>query len=266
MKTQICTLAVLSALLLAAPQARAGNREAATVDDAADVLSELSAIPARCIPPALMQDAQGVAVIPGMIKAGFLIGGRHGRGVLCVRQADGSWSSPIFISMTGGSIGWQIGVQATDVVLVFKTRASIDRVIQGKGKFTLGADAAVAAGPIGRQMEAATDANLRAEIYSYSRSRGLFAGLALEGAALLIDDAADEAFYRVECIRPRDIVAIKGPVPPCVARLQGELLQMAGGKAQPPFAPVPLPPPPPAAVEPPLPAPRLVPAPQPLPR
>lgn len=254
-----CLVGVL-ALLAACPGAlRAGNREAATVDEAADVLNELSAIPAKCIPPALVQDAAGVAVIPNMIKAGFVIGGRHGRGVMCVRQPDGSWSSPLFISMTGGSIGWQIGVQATDVVLVFKTKASVERVLQGKGKFTLGVDAAVAAGPIGRQAEAATDAQLKAEIYSYSRSRGLFAGLALEGAALLVDDGANEAFYRVECIRPKDIVGLKGPVPPCVGRLQGELTRLSGPPRPVQFAPIPMPPPPPPADATPLPPPRVVP-------
>ena len=254
----LCLAIVIAALAVSPGPARAGNREAATVDEAADVLSELAAIPARCIPPALMQDAAGVAVIPCMIKAGFVIGGRHGRGVLCVRQPDGSWSSPIFITMTGGSIGWQIGVQATDVVLVFKTRASVERVLQGKGKFTLGADAAVAAGPIGRQAEAATDAQLKAEIYSYSRSRGLFAGVALEGAALLVDDGGNESFYRVECIRPRDIMAIRGAVPPCVGRLQAELTRLGGPPRPPQFAPIPMPPPPPPAVDP-LPAPRVVP-------
>jgi lipid-binding SYLF domain-containing protein len=254
----ICLAASLAVVVLTGGSLHAANREAGTVDDSADVMSELSAIPLKGIPPCLVQDAQGVAIIPNMVKAGFVVGGRFGRGVIVVREPDGTWSNPIFVTMTGGSLGWQIGVQATDVVLVFKTRASLDRVLQGKGKFTLGADAAVAAGPIGRQAEAGTDLQLKAEIYSYSRSRGLFAGLALEGAALVVDCDADEAFYRVANIRPKDIVAMKGmPVPECVVRLNEALSKVSG---PPMVAPMEMPPPPPPTGPPPL-----LPMPRPLP-
>src|SRR5208337_2824100 len=163
--------------------------------------------PLRGLPPAMVHDAQAVAIIPDVIKAGFVIGGRHGRGIVVVRQPDGSWSNPLFVSLTGGSIGWQIGVQSTDVVLVFKTRNSLDRIIKGKGKLTLGADAAVAAGPVGRQAEADTDGQLKAEIYSYSRSRGLFVGLSLEGAGLLVDQDTNESFYRIRGGRAGDVLA-----------------------------------------------------------
>ena len=120
-------------------------------------------------------------IVPRVIKAGLVVGGRFGRGVVLVRNGKGCWSNPAFVTLTGGSVGWQIGVQSTDLVLVFKNRKTADRLLHGKDKLTLGADAAVAAGPLGRQAEAGTDARLHAEIYSYSRSRGLFAGISLKG-------------------------------------------------------------------------------------
>jgi lipid-binding SYLF domain-containing protein len=259
----LCLTATLAVLAFTGGSLHAAGRDAAIVDNAADVITELAGIPLRGIPPCLIQDAQGVAIIPNMLKAGFVIGGRHGRGVVVVREPEGTWSNPIFISLTGGSIGWQVGIQATDVVLVFKTRASLERVLQGKGKFTLGADAAVAAGPIGRQAEAATDAQLKAEIYSYSRSRGLFAGLALEGAALLVDDDADEAFYRLPNIRPKDIVSMKAmPVPGCVVRLAEALEKLAPPPAEPVRIPIPQPSAPPPVLHPPTPVPPTPPPPQ----
>src|SRR5436305_699720 len=177
----------LLALTLLGNPLRARGSEIATVESAAEVLQALPAVPLRCIPPALLQDAQGVAIIPNLLKAGLGIGGRFGRGVLLVREADGRWSNPLFITLVGGGIGWQVGIQSTDVVLVFKTRNSLDRFLKGKGKLTLGGDAAIATGPVGRQAEASTDAQLKAEIFSYSRSRGLFVGLSLEGAGILTD-------------------------------------------------------------------------------
>jgi lipid-binding SYLF domain-containing protein len=173
-----------------------------------------------------LQDAQGVAIIPHVLKAGFVIGGRYGRGVILVRAADGTWGNPVFITLVGGGIGWQIGVQSTDVVLVFKTRASLDRILSGQGKITLGADVAVAAGPVGRQAEAATDGQLRAEIYSYSRSRGLFAGVSLEGAGILINCDADEAFYGLRGGHPADIMAVRG-APPAAENLKSQLARMS---------------------------------------
>lgn len=238
-------LALLGAALAADP-AVAG--ETATVDSATDVLTALSDIPARGIPPALLQDAQAVAIIPNVLKAGFIIGGRHGTGVLLVRQPDGAWSNPVFVSLTGGSIGWQVGVQSTDIVLVFKTRAGLERIMRGRGKLTLGADIAVAAGPVGRQAEAATDGQLRAEIYSYSRSRGLFAGLSLEGAGLNVDNEANDDFYRLRGLRTADILAMRNVAVPSAERLKAELTRLSA----PPALLVPVaPPPPPAPVVPP---------------
>ncbi|MEI7684793.1 MAG: lipid-binding SYLF domain-containing protein [Planctomycetota bacterium] len=183
---------VLTALLL--PNlARAQAAEEETIQAAMQVVREVMAVPLRAIPASLLREAQGVAIIPGKIRAGFIIGVAHGRGVVLTRDKDGAWQSPNFITATGGGIGWQAGVQSTDVILVFRTRASVANLM--RGKFTIGADASVAAGPVGRQASAATDATLRAEILSYSRSRGLFAGVSLDGAVIQIDNRANVAFY-----------------------------------------------------------------------
>jgi lipid-binding SYLF domain-containing protein len=164
-----------------------------TVIDATYVLKEIVAIPEKGLPPALLEDAYGIAIIPGVIKAAFVFGGRYGTGVLMVRDREKGWSSPSFVSLGSGSFGWQIGAESTDVILVFKSRKSIEGI--RRGKFTLGADASVAAGPVGRNAAAATDIQLKAEIFSYSRSRGLFAGVAVDGAVLKIDDDENETFY-----------------------------------------------------------------------
>ncbi len=158
--------------------------DADAVRTAAELLREIMAIPEQSVPPALLRSAQGVAIVPGVVKVGFVLGGRHGSGIVLVRDEKGGWGDPHRITLTGGSLGWQIGVQSTDVILVFKTRKSVDGLMGGK--FTLGADASVAAGPVGRHAEAATDVQLKAEVYAYSRSRGLFAGIALEGSALQV--------------------------------------------------------------------------------
>lgn len=252
------TMLVLMAFVACVSPAAAQNREAATVAEATDVLQALATIPLRGIPPALLQEAQGVAIVPGLVKAGLVLGGRFGRGIIVLREADGSWSNPVFVTMTGGSIGWQIGVQSTDVVLIFNNRASLDRIIQGKNKLTLGADAAIAAGPLGRQAEAGTDGQLKAEIYSYSRSRGLFAGVSFEGAGILSDHRANEGYYRVQGGQPAAILAARNlPVPAEVVKLKGELSRLTP-IVRPPIWIVPGP-----GEAPPLPAPNPVPAPPP---
>lgn len=217
-------LAALLASLLAGPaSSRAQDRETVTVDTATVVFYETMSIPEQGIPPALLGGSQAIAIVPGVIKAGFLAGVRHGRGVLLVRTSDGGWSNPVFVAITGGSFGLQAGAQATDLILVFKNRRSLDSFLRGHGKFTLGADAAVAAGPVGRQLEAGTDALLSSEIYSYSRSRGLFAGLSLEGAALTLDWRANVNYYG-EVLSPSAILAgAEVEVPRSAARLRGWL-------------------------------------------
>ncbi len=200
-------IVALTVMFLKSIPLEASSREVAKVNDAIEVLEEIMAIPEKGIPPALLSNAQGIAIIPGVIKAGLILGGRHGSGILIVRDNEGGWSSPSFVTITGGSIGWQVGVQSTDIILVFRSKRSIDNIM--KSKFTLGADVSIAAGPVGRQVEAGTDVQLKAEIVSYSRSRGLFAGLSLEGAALQIDDEANEAFYDKKSVQVSDIFTNK---------------------------------------------------------
>jgi lipid-binding SYLF domain-containing protein len=180
-------------LLLGAAGASAGTAENERAIEAGKVLDEIMRMPEQAIPGRMLETAHAVAVIPSVVKAGLVVGGRHGKGLISVRSPDGTWSHPSYIRLTGGSIGFQAGVQSTDVVLVFRTARGVDSIVHGK--FTLGADAAVAAGPVGRSAEASTDGQLKAEIYSYSRSRGLFAGVALDGAVLSIDHDANEAVY-----------------------------------------------------------------------
>ncbi len=203
-KLYIFAIMALSAVFFLPPASiMAAGNERVKVEEATTALIEIMQIPEKSIPPSLLRHAYVVGIIPNVIKAGLVIGGRHGTGILVVRQEDMKSSPPSFISLTGGSIGWQIGVTSTDVILVFKNKNSIDRI--ARGKYTLGADVAVAAGPVGRSASASTDVTFRAEIYSYSRSRGIFAGVSLEGSALLIDHSANEAFYGREGIFPKEI-------------------------------------------------------------
>jgi lipid-binding SYLF domain-containing protein len=189
----IPTLALACGLLLAVPAAHAGPDQDAQAQNAARVLNEIQAIPESAIPDKLLDEAQAIVVVPDTIKAGLVLGGRRGRGLMAVRTDDGGWSQPSFVTLTGGSIGLQVGVQSADVVLVFRTRRGLDSIVNGK--FTLGADAGVAAGPLGRNATAATDGQMKAEIWSWSRARGLFAGVALDGAVLAIDDRSNERIY-----------------------------------------------------------------------
>jgi lipid-binding SYLF domain-containing protein len=198
-------------LLIAMPAA-AATKEEIRVTAASDVLEQLLQIPERSIPPALLNSAFGIAVVPQVIKVGFGVGVRRGKGILVVRREDGSWSNPSFISLTGGSFGFQIGAQSTDVVLVFKTRNSIDSI--ANGQLTLGVDTSIAAGPVGRQTGAHTDLGFKAEVYSYSRNRGLFAGIALEGAGVAMDRLANAAYYNAADMTPEKIFASSGNMAP----------------------------------------------------
>jgi lipid-binding SYLF domain-containing protein len=184
------SLLVLTAALFATT-VPAQSREDARLITATQVLQELHASPDQNVPAWLMERAYGVAVIPDVIKGAMIFGGRHGNGVLSVRDEAGRFSNPVFLSLTGGSVGWQFGAQATDVVLIFATRRSVDTF--ARGQFTLGVTASVAAGPVGRQGEAS--AGKSSEVYSYSRSRGLFAGAALDGTALRFERGTNRSFY-----------------------------------------------------------------------
>jgi lipid-binding SYLF domain-containing protein len=192
------------ALSAAAAHAAQTAREEGRLLIASEVLQELRTARDQAIPDRLLERAYGIAVIPDLTKVAFFAGGRHGRGVLVVRDSKGRFSNPVFISMTGGSFGWQWGVTSTDIVLVFTTAKGVEGI--NGGKLTLGADASVAAGPVGRTASAATDPTFKAEVYSYSRSRGVFAGLALDGTVISIDDDANERFYKKPDVAAGDIL------------------------------------------------------------
>jgi lipid-binding SYLF domain-containing protein len=199
----------------------AQNAEESTVEAASEVLREIMAIPAKSIPESLLADAHGVAIIPAMLKGGFIVGVRHGKGVILTRDAAGAWVGPVFITVTGGSVGWQAGLQSTDVIVVFRNRRGVDGLM--RGKFTIGADASVAAGPVGREAMAATDGKLRAEILSYSRSRGLFVGVAIDGAVMQVDHRANRAYYAPRPGQP------EGPaVPGAAVKLVEQIASYAG--------------------------------------
>ncbi len=226
-KTSMVLILVFSLMMVSSSisgKAEAGVSEKAEVEKiekAIEVIEEIMEIPEEGIPEALLSEAYGIAVLPGVIKAAYGIGGRYGKGILMV-QDKRKWGSPSFITITGGSIGWQIGVQKADIILVFKSRKSIDNITQGK--FTLGVDASIVAGPVGRSAEASTDIDLEAEIYSYSKSKGLFAGISIKGASLQIDYEANASFYGTRMYSPQDILMEKDiKAPDIVKRLKKTL-------------------------------------------
>jgi lipid-binding SYLF domain-containing protein len=215
----------------------AGERQEARLLTATKVLDELHQMPEQRVPNWLLERAHAVAVIPDVIKVGLGIGGRRGKGVLVVRKDSGEWSNPIFVNLTGGSFGFQVGVQSTDVVLVFTSRHSIEGIVGGK--VTLGADASVAAGPVGRQSSAATDVGLTAQVYSYSRASGLFAGVALDGSALTIDHRSNELFYQRPGVLASEIIrgdapAAPAPAPTFVAAIERSATGETAAVASPP--------------------------------
>ena len=206
----VAALAPASSLAQAAPIAAPAEEARALL--AVDVLNEMQALPELRIPDTLLRRAQGIAIIPDMARGALLIGGRGGKGVLLVRNTDGQWSNPAFITVGGLSFGWQFGVQTVDVVLVFTTRESIEGVTGGK--LTLGADASIAVGPLGRQASGATDTTFASEVYAYSRAKGLFAGIALDGGVVAMDRKANARFYQKPGVLASEILAPSSPLPP----------------------------------------------------
>lgn len=194
MKMQRMAAAVAAVLmgLSGVSSARQESDEARRVREAATVFAEIMNAEDSAIPRAILGKAEAIAVFPSTVRAGFIVGGQRGRGIISARTPDG-WSAPGFLTLTGGSFGLQIGGQAADIVLVINNRRGLENLVSNQ--FTLGADASVAAGPVGRDAKAATDLQLRAEILSYSRARGLFAGVTINGSTVRPDRDANERFY-----------------------------------------------------------------------
>jgi len=259
---QAILVAGLIVAALSTAQICAGHKELTTIEQSIGVLRANAAMPVKSIVPAVLREARGVAIIPHVVKAGLLFDHEFGRGVVLMRRPDGSWSDPVFVTLEGNGVGLEAGIEAIDLVLVFKNPASLERVLKGKGKLTLGTDASVSAGPLGRDAELATDKLLKADVYSYSRSRGLFAGVSLQGAKLKVDGKANEGFYNVRGMRPEDVMARHLPAVPAVESLKAELNILSGAPPivplpsgppviVPPAPPVLVPPPPPPVVVPP---------------
>ena len=192
--THLVATAVVLALLVfpSTPRAQQQSDESRRLREAVTVFGEIMEAEDKAIPQAILEKAEGIAIFPSTVRAGFVFGGRRGRGILSAR-VEGGWSPPAFLTLTGGSFGLQIGVQAADVILVINDRRGLENLVGNQ--FTLGADAGVAAGPIGRDAQAATDVQLRAQILSYSRARGLFAGMTVAGSTIRQDLDANERFY-----------------------------------------------------------------------
>lgn len=172
--------------------ALAQSKETERIEKSSEVLKEFANLK-ESIPQELLKISEGIIIVPKMINAGFVLAGKRGRGVALVKKDDGSWSDPLFIAITGGSVGFQVGVQAVDLILIFKSRETLEEI--GDGTFTLGGDISATAGPVGRNSTATTDYKFEAEVYSYSKSKGLFAGISLAGSAITVDNNANTAFY-----------------------------------------------------------------------
>lgn len=170
----------------------AQNKEEDKVKAAAAVLDDFNGMQQQ-IPAQLLEASKGIIIVPRMINAGLVVGGKHGKGLAMIKHEDGKWSDPVFVTITGGSVGAQIGVQAVDLVLVFKSEKSLMNI--EKGDYTLGSDLSVAAGPVSKNASATTDYKLEAEVYSYSRAKGLFAGVTVNGAMLAVDTRANTGMY-----------------------------------------------------------------------
>jgi lipid-binding SYLF domain-containing protein len=215
-KLSISTV-IAAATLTLAGLAQAGAREEGRLLTATEVLEEVQGMPDVRLPDTLLAHAYGIAVIPDVTKIAFIFGGRHGNGVLVVRdKLTSSWSNPSFVSLTGGSWGLQAGAQSSDIILVFTTKAGVEGI--AGGKLTLGADASVATGPVGRQGSAGTDLSLSAEIYTYARTRGLFGGIALDGSVMAIDRSANAGFYHRSGVTATEIFSGQAPTPPATAQ------------------------------------------------
>jgi lipid-binding SYLF domain-containing protein len=193
--TRRCLVILFVALSVATAALAQNDREKQIkrIEAAGTVLDEIMAAPDKGIPEEILGSAKCIAVVPSMLKGGFVIGGAYGHGVASCRKPDGSWSAPAFFGIKGGSFGLQIGGQAVDWVMVIMNENGMRNLLSSK--FKLGADASVAAGPVGRHAEGMTDWKMRAEVLTYSRARGAFAGATLNGAAITQDKDDTRAFY-----------------------------------------------------------------------
>jgi len=223
---------IISGLVLGAVVAGSSSDrddDVGRVDAATQVFQEIMSTPDKSIPLDLLKSAKCIAIIPGEKKVAFGVGGNYGKGLATCRTANG-WSAPMFVAIGGGSVGFQIGGSSTDVVALFMNDQSLQKLVSDK--FTIGADATAAAGPVGRQAAAGTDVNLNAQILTYARSKGAFAGVSLDGAVVQADKSGDQAMYGADVSR-QEILNGKVPVPEPAQPLIKSIVKYAGeAKAQ----------------------------------
>jgi lipid-binding SYLF domain-containing protein len=213
----------------ATARGKGDNETTKRLNAAADVLREILSAPDKGIPKDLLDKAACAVIVPNVKKGAFIVGAKYGRGFIMCRNTDGrGWSAPGGVAVEGGSVGFQIGGSETDVVMLLMNQGAIDKLLSSK--FTVGADASVAAGPVGRTSSAETDAQLHAELLTYSRTRGLFAGVSLEGATLRPDDDANKDMYGKE-MSNKDVVLGNVKAPRNAARLAAELNRHSGRRA-----------------------------------
>lgn len=215
----LVTLTMLPAAVLASDRDDDANR----AHKATQIFKEIMDTPDKGIPQELLESAKCIAIIPGDVKFAFIFGGNYGRGLATCRTEHG-WSAPMFVAVDGGSVGYQIGGSSTDLVMLFMNDHALQSLLGDK--FKLGADASVAAGPVGRHAAADTDLKLRAEVLSYSRSKGVFAGVSLDGAVVQADKSGDQAMYG-DHVNRNEILAGKVPVPESARPLLREIDEYA---------------------------------------
>jgi lipid-binding SYLF domain-containing protein len=217
MNTKSILATAVAATLTVAPLLADDNDAAKRLGEAADVLTEIMGTPDKAIPDDLLQKAHCVVIVPSLKNAGFIVGGKFGKGfVTCRTKAAPGWSAPGAVRIEGGSVGFQIGAAETDLVMLVMSQRGSDNLLSSK--FTLGAESSVAAGPVGRTTTAQTDASLKADILSWSRSQGLFAGVAIDGATLRPDDTDNAELYGKK-LDTRAIVTSGMAAPPAASKL-----------------------------------------------
>jgi SH3 domain-containing YSC84-like protein 1 len=219
MKRHAILLLILS---MSVPLFASKGKQIDRLEESAIVLQEIMNIPEGGIPTDLLRKSECIIIIPSMKKAAFGIGGNYGRGALLCRTTDNNWSAPVMVSITGGSFGLQIGGSSTDIILLVMNKRGINKLLESK--FTIGGDATAAAGPKGRSAAAATDAQMRAEMLCYARSRGLFAGISIQGSVLKPERGDNEDLYG-KVIDPKTIVSGQVRVPGPAKKLVAELKQ-----------------------------------------
>ncbi len=223
---RVLLLTAIMIPLLSLPQVIAGadTPGAARLQDCYQILSRTISTQKNFLPTSIFQNASGIVIVPHLIKAGFLLGVRHGKGILVVKDASGRWSNPVFITISGGSVGLQAGIQSSDVVMVFRKSAAMEA--KKRNNFLFGADVSFVLGILGIQMDENTDTGLETEIYSYSKPVGINVGFALQGASLRVDDSATAALYGKANLK--DILSGKiDPVPADAARFKENLNALA---------------------------------------